>query len=110
VVDLEHLFKPVPARRIARQVQELRRRQRHQDEGRVAVHRSAGEHEASFFQREVDPRGEPLRPFLGSATPCASTPPWPSIFSDYSFWFHHPVNQDDRHLLAHAMASDFSVA
>jgi hypothetical protein len=32
------------------------------------------------------------------------------FFSDYSFWVHHPVNQDDRHLLAHAMASDFSVA
>jgi hypothetical protein len=45
----------------------------------------------------------------GSATPCASPPP-PSIFSDYSFWVHHLVNWDDRHLLAHAMASDFSVA
>jgi hypothetical protein len=32
------------------------------------------------------------------------------LFSDYSFWVHHPVNRDDRHLLAHAMASDFSVA
>jgi hypothetical protein len=31
-------------------------------------------------------------------------------FSDYSFWVHHPVNRDDRHILAHAMASDFSVA
>jgi hypothetical protein len=31
-------------------------------------------------------------------------------FSDYSFMVHHPVNRDDRHLLAHAMASDFSVA
>jgi hypothetical protein len=31
-------------------------------------------------------------------------------FSDYSFWVHHPVNQDDRQLLANAMASDFSVA
>jgi hypothetical protein len=30
--------------------------------------------------------------------------------SDYSFWVHHLVNRDDRHLLAHAMASDFSVA
>jgi hypothetical protein len=36
--------------------------------------------------------------FLGSATPCASPPPWPSI------------NQDDRQLLANSMASDFSVA
>jgi hypothetical protein len=34
---------------------------------------------------------------------------WPSIFSHYTFWIHHPVNQDDRHLLAHAMASDFTV-
>jgi hypothetical protein len=28
---------------------------------------------------------------------------------DYSFLVHHPVKQDDRHLLARAMASDFSV-
>jgi hypothetical protein len=35
--------------------------------------------------------------------------PQPSIFSDYSFWVHHPVTRDDRQLLAHAMASDFSV-
>jgi hypothetical protein len=48
--------------------------------------------------------------FGGSATPCASPPPtWLPIFSDYSFWVHNPFNQDDRHLLAHAMASDFSV-
>jgi hypothetical protein len=33
-----------------------------------------------------------------------------ALFSDYSFWVHHLVNRDDRHLLAHAMASDFSVA
>jgi hypothetical protein len=31
-------------------------------------------------------------------------------FSEYSFWVHHLVNQDDWQLLAHAMASDFSVA
>jgi hypothetical protein len=31
-------------------------------------------------------------------------------FSDYSFWVHRHVNQDDRHLLENAMASDFSVA
>jgi hypothetical protein len=48
--------------------------------------------------------------FGGSATPCASPPPpRPTIFSYYSFWIHHPVNRDDRHLLAHAMASVFSV-
>jgi hypothetical protein len=34
----------------------------------------------------------------------------PPFFSDYSFQFHHPANRDDWHLLAHAMASDFSVA
>jgi hypothetical protein len=34
---------------------------------------------------------------------------FPYIFSDYSFLVHHPVNQDDRHLLPHAMDSDFSV-
>jgi hypothetical protein len=33
-----------------------------------------------------------------------------SALRDYTFWFHHPVNRDDRHLLAHAMASDFSFA
>jgi hypothetical protein len=32
--------------------------------------------------------------FLGSATPCASPPPWPSIFSESSFWVHHLVNRD----------------
>jgi hypothetical protein len=32
------------------------------------------------------------------------------IFSNYSFGVHHPVNRDDQHLLAHAMASDFSVS
>jgi hypothetical protein len=30
-------------------------------------------------------------------------------FSQYSFLVHHPINPDDRHLLTHAMASDFSV-
>jgi hypothetical protein len=48
--------------------------------------------------------------FLRSVTPCASPPPWPSNFSDNSFLVHHPVNQDDWHLLACAMTSDFSVA
>jgi hypothetical protein len=47
--------------------------------------------------------------FWGSATPCFSPPPpRPSIFSDNSFGVHHLVNQDDWHLLAHAMASNFS--
>jgi hypothetical protein len=31
-------------------------------------------------------------------------------FSDYYLLVRHPVNRDDRHLLAHAMASDFTVA
>jgi hypothetical protein len=31
-------------------------------------------------------------------------------FTHYSFRVHHLVNRDDRQLLAHAMASDFSVA
>jgi hypothetical protein len=31
----------------------------------------------------------------GSAAPCASPPPRPSIYSDYSFWVHHPVDRDD---------------
>jgi hypothetical protein len=29
--------------------------------------------------------------------------------SDYSVLVRRPVNRDDRHLLAHAMASDFSI-
>jgi hypothetical protein len=33
-----------------------------------------------------------------------------SLAIHYSFLVHHPVNWDDRHLLARAMASDFSVA
>jgi hypothetical protein len=44
-----------------------------------------------------------------SANPCASPPPRPSIISDYSFLVHHPVSQDDQHLLALAKASDFTV-
>jgi hypothetical protein len=47
--------------------------------------------------------------FFWSATTCASPPPRPSIFTDYSFWVHHLVNRDGRHLLAHAMASDFAM-
>jgi hypothetical protein len=31
-----------------------------------------------------------------SANPCASPPPWPSIFSNYSFWVRHLVNRDDK--------------
>jgi hypothetical protein len=34
----------------------------------------------------------------------------PPVFSDYFLLAHHPVNRDDRHLLACAMAPDFSVA
>jgi hypothetical protein len=30
-------------------------------------------------------------------------------FSDYSFLFRHLVHRDDQHLLAHAMASNFTV-
>jgi hypothetical protein len=48
--------------------------------------------------------------FFWSATPCASPPAWPSIFSDYSFWVHHLFNQYDWHLLAHAISTDFSTA
>jgi hypothetical protein len=49
--------------------------------------------------------------FVGSATPCASLTPRPSSFFPIIFFLvHHPVNRDDRHLLAHAMASDFTVA
>jgi hypothetical protein len=48
--------------------------------------------------------------FFCSATPCASSPPRPSIFSEFSFLAHQPVNWDDRHLLAHAMASHLTVA
>jgi hypothetical protein len=32
----------------------------------------------------------------------------PALFSYWSFRVHHPVNRDDRNLLTHAMASDFS--
>jgi hypothetical protein len=48
--------------------------------------------------------------FLGPATPCASPPPRPSTISDYYLLVHHHVNRDDRHLLGHAIASDFTVA
>jgi hypothetical protein len=45
-----------------------------------------------------------------SATSCASPPPLPSIFSDYSFLVHHPVNRGDLYLLTFVMASDYSVS
>jgi hypothetical protein len=45
----------------------------------------------------------------GAATPCASLLFGPLFYYDYSFLVHHPVNRDDQHLLAHAMASDFTV-
>jgi nitrate reductase NapE component len=48
--------------------------------------------------------------FLGSATPCVFSSSLALHFFHYSFSVHHPVNRDDRHLRAHAMASDFSVA
>jgi hypothetical protein len=45
----------------------------------------------------------------GAVFPCAYPPPQPSILSDYYFLVHHPVNRDEWHILAHAMASDFTV-
>jgi hypothetical protein len=39
-----------------------------------------------------------------------SPPPQPSIFPIILFGVHHLVTGDDRHLLAHEMTSDFSVA
>jgi hypothetical protein len=32
----------------------------------------------------------------------------PTFFPDHDFHVHYPVNGDDQHLLAHALASDFS--
>jgi hypothetical protein len=43
---------------------------------------------------------QPLVPFLLLSTP---------FFPDYSFLVHHPVDWEDRQLLSHAMASDFTV-
>jgi hypothetical protein len=34
----------------------------------------------------------------------------PQFYQLSFFLVHHPVNRDDRHLRAHAMASDFTVA
>jgi hypothetical protein len=45
--------------------------------------------------------------FFWSATPCA--PPPPPRPSNYFWGVHHPVNRDDRHLLAHAMPSDLAI-
>jgi hypothetical protein len=47
--------------------------------------------------------------FGGSATPCASPPPQPTIFSNYSILAYRPVNRDDWHLFAHPVTSDFTV-
>jgi hypothetical protein len=62
-------------------------------------------HTIHFFYNEVSFFGGGR----GSVVPSGSPPPWPSIFSDNAFLAHHPLNRDDRHLLAHAMASDFKV-
>jgi hypothetical protein len=51
--------------------------------------------------------GNSMVVFFGVSNPFP--PPRPSIFSDYFFLFHHPVKQDDRQLLAHAVASDLTV-
>jgi hypothetical protein len=69
------------------------------------------EHVVVILWEEVVPHRIQIRVlegFVWSANPCAS--PQPSIFFNYSFLVHHPVNPDDWHLLAHAMAADFSVA
>jgi hypothetical protein len=52
----------------------------------------------------------PMGLFLAAMFFGASPPPRPSIFSDYSFRVRHLVNRDDRHLLAHAVASDLTVS
>jgi hypothetical protein len=48
--------------------------------------------------------------FLGVSDPLGLSSPSALHCSDYSFRVHHPADRDDLHLLAHAMASDFSVA
>jgi hypothetical protein len=45
--------------------------------------------------------------FFWSATPCASPPPRLSIFLIIFWGVHHLTNRDDRHLLAHAMVSNW---
>jgi hypothetical protein len=53
----------------------------------------------------------PITNFILVSDPlCLSSSLALHLISDYSFWVHHLVNRDDQHLLAHAMASDFSVA
>jgi hypothetical protein len=56
---------------------------------------------------EVRIRSTLVYSFWGSATPRASPPPRPSIFSYYSFRVHHPVNRDGLNFLDHTMASEY---
>jgi hypothetical protein len=42
-----------------------------------------------------------IRALFWPAGSCASPPPRPSIFTNYYLLVHHPVYQDDRHLLAY---------
>jgi hypothetical protein len=45
-----------------------------------------------------------------ASDPLCLSPSLALHFSNYSFLVPHPVNCDDRHLLAHAMGSDYTVA
>jgi hypothetical protein len=56
---------------------------------------------------------EPGSFFLGGGVSnplCFSSSLALHFFWIFFFCVHHPANRDDRHVLAHAMASDFSVA
>jgi hypothetical protein len=49
-----------------------------------------------------------VSPFLWVSDPLCLSSSSALLYSDYSLRVHPPANRDDRHLLAHAMASDFS--
>jgi hypothetical protein len=62
-----------------------------------------------YYSSQVSPYLHQNQIFFLVSDPMFLSSPSALHFSNYSFLVHHPVNWDDWHLLARAMASDFTV-
>jgi hypothetical protein len=95
--------RPRGRRTVRRQPADLligRRRRQRRGERQPPRSRSLVNHPSYFFRGNGG---------WGVSSPLCLSSSSTLHFSYYSFWVHQPVNWDDRHLLAHAIASDFSV-